>query len=521
METGFQVLNYLGRLFSWTKRTPKRSSSPLDRTLLDLSPKDPWTTRDAVAGTLILGETGSGKTSGSGREVAYSFLNSGMGGLVLAAKGDEADTWAEYCHHAGRSDDLRIVRSDAMHRMNFLDEELRASTALPGGATLNIVALLLNALEVCSRIGSGGGGGGGGSGGGGGDGDAFWRNSSRSLITNCVDLLLMAKGKVTVLDIHRVITSAPQSSAQSLDPAWQAESFCFQSLKQASRATLTPERSEDLEIVGSYFLREFPELAGRTRSIVVSSVSAMTDPLLRGLCRTLFCTDTTITPSLTGQGKVIVVALPVKTLREVGLLGTILWKLAFQRYAERRDIRTDPRPVFLWADEGHLSLTSNDHSFQSTCRSSRVATVLLSQNVSNFYAALGGGERGKAEADSLLGHFATRIFHANTEPVTNRWASDLIGSRLKLLMNGGSSRPESTWGSAAMGLQESGNASAGFSESMLPEVDPSEFVSLRSGGPANKRCVDAIVVKSGTGFRATGRNWMRCTFQQAQNELSR
>ena len=119
----------------------------------------------------------------------------------------------------------------------------------------------------------------------------------------------------------------------------------------------------------------------------------------------------TITPSLTGQGKVIVVALPAKTLREVGTLGTILWKLAFQRYAERRDIRIDPRPVFLWADEGHLSLTSNDHSFQSTCRSSRVATVLLSQNISNFYAALGGGERGKAEADSLLGHFATRTYY--------------------------------------------------------------------------------------------------------------
>ena len=238
METGFQVLYCLGRLFSWTKRTPKRSPSPLDRTLLDLSPQDPWTIRNAIAGTLVLGETGSGKTTGSGREIALSFLNAGLGGLVLAAKGDEADIWTEYCQKTGRMDDLLIVRPDGFHRMNFLEEELRASTALPGGATLNIVALLLNALEVCNRIGSGGGGGG--SGNGGSDGDAFWRNSSRSLITNCVDLLLMAMDKVTVLDIHRLITSTPQSSAQSLDPAWQADSFCFQSLKQASMATLTP-----------------------------------------------------------------------------------------------------------------------------------------------------------------------------------------------------------------------------------------------------------------------------------------
>ena len=47
---------------------------------------DMWRIKDACEGTIIFGGTGSGKTSGSGRAIATSFLSAGFGGLVLCAK---------------------------------------------------------------------------------------------------------------------------------------------------------------------------------------------------------------------------------------------------------------------------------------------------------------------------------------------------------------------------------------------------------------------------------------------------
>lgn len=57
----------------------------LDAPLVKFSadPRDWWTLRDAVRGVQIFGGIGSGKSSGSGRTLALSFLKAGFGGLVL------------------------------------------------------------------------------------------------------------------------------------------------------------------------------------------------------------------------------------------------------------------------------------------------------------------------------------------------------------------------------------------------------------------------------------------------------
>ncbi|MEO5913306.1 MAG: hypothetical protein ABIS50_03665 [Luteolibacter sp.] len=52
-----------------------------------------WTLNDAFQGAQVFAATGSGKSSGSGRAIACTFLESNMGGLVLTAKVDERATW--------------------------------------------------------------------------------------------------------------------------------------------------------------------------------------------------------------------------------------------------------------------------------------------------------------------------------------------------------------------------------------------------------------------------------------------
>src|ERR1700740_1898036 len=64
---------------------------PLDLPLVGFSKReaDVWTLGDAFQGVLIMGENGSGKTSGSGELLARKYLKAGFGGLVLCFKTHE------------------------------------------------------------------------------------------------------------------------------------------------------------------------------------------------------------------------------------------------------------------------------------------------------------------------------------------------------------------------------------------------------------------------------------------------
>src|ERR1700741_1507570 len=91
---------------------------PLELALVQFSKRkeDIWTLSDAVQGVVIMGENGSGKTSGSGAILARKYLEAGFGGLVLCFKTDEADLWYQYLKRAGREQDGRFFSVDSPYR---------------------------------------------------------------------------------------------------------------------------------------------------------------------------------------------------------------------------------------------------------------------------------------------------------------------------------------------------------------------------------------------------------------------
>jgi hypothetical protein len=239
------------------------------------------------------------------------------------------------------------------------------------------------------------------------------------------------------------------------------------------------------------------------------------DVLGRGVLRELFadCTSN-IDPTVVEDGYILLIDLPVKEFGEVGLLAQSIWKYAFQRSIERRDVRTSPRPVFLWADEAQFFVSAHDLEFLSTARSSRVSTVYLTQNLPNFYAALGGDERGRSAADSIFGNLSLKVFHANGDPQTNNWASNLIGRTRQFFYNSNSSYGAPDGWTALFGPSPGAQVSAGMSESYEFEVQPTVFNTLKTGGWRHKGIVEVIVLQSGRMFRDTGRPWRLATFSQ-------
>lgn len=487
------------------RRRTRRDIWNPSKPLIKWSRRDTWSINDSYSHVGIWGGTGAGKSSGSGRAIAHAFLRSGYGGIVLTAKSSERDLWKKYCRDCGRSRDLVCFGLNEPWRFNFLDFEMHRP-GIGGGMTENIVNLFSTILEMAERnTGQGSGR----------EDEGYWRRACRQLSRNLVELLSLSTGRITVPDLQRIVLSMAATRAEACSDEWKRSSFCFQCLVEAERRAKTESQIRTLEILADYFLIEAPNLSSKTKSVIISTFTSMVDVLGRGVLRDLFCeAESNIDPTIVEDGYVLLIDLPIKEFGEVGLFAQSIWKYAFQRSIERRNIRKSPRPVFLWADEAQFFVSGNDLEFLSTARASRISTVYLTQNLPNFYAALGGEERGRAAADSIFGNLSLKVFHANGDPQTNHWASNLIGRTRQFFYNSNSSYAAPDGWTTLFGSPNGSQTSAGMSESYEFEVQPSIFNTLKSGGRHHRWQVDAIVFESGRTFRDTGRPWRLATFQQ-------
>lgn len=477
---------------------------PEDRGLVDMG-GDMWRIKDACEGTIIFGGTGSGKTSGSGRAIATSFLSAGFGGLVLCAKTGEPELWRSYVAEAGRESDLVMFGGEEPWCFNFMQYESRRSGA-GAGLTENLVNLFVEVASIGSGEGRGRGG------------DPFWERAMRSLVRNSADLLLMAGEAVSLHAMFEVIRSAPTDRACLSTAAWKSGSACWRRLEIARDRARGSAWKIDCDEVCAYWQDHFPTLGEKTRGSVVAMFSTLAEALMRGKMRELFCGQTNLTPEDVIEGKVVVVDLPVKEWSEVGRMAAVIWKYCLQKAVERRadNAAGQGRPLFLWADECQHFLSRYDSLFQATARSSRAASVYLTQNYPSLTAALGGLAEGKAMTDSLLGSMATKIFHANSDRETNRLASELVGKSLQSLRNSGMGTNFSVGGGANVG--SSGNM--GRTEHMDLEIQPMEFSTLRKGGAENGHATEALVFQNGRLWGCGRRTWRKVAFRQRSGEIS-
>jgi len=473
------------------------------------TPENPvsWTVRNAVEGTQIFGGIGSGKSSGSGRYLAIKFLQEGFGGLVLTVKPDERAMWEEYCRLAGRTNDLIIIEPNGKYHFNFIDYESTGNDSK--SATENIVQVLKTVIRASETKSSGK------------SDDPFWENALDMLLFNVIDLCKLAFRKVSIESLFEIVQSIPKLSetqsertpskpsergtakkVSAFELAMNLAKKRVEELVQDFVKGLSDDDIEYLNLSGmiekkigekfpearlyyqveSFFTDNYRQLSDKTRSIIDFSFSAFLFRLLREPVYSTFCSkESNVTPDDCLTGKIILIDLPVKLYNKVGQDCQVMFKYIWQRAMERRDINANGRPVFLWSDEAQNFLHEYDATYQATARSSRIATVYISQNLPNYNANM-GGSHGEYRVKSFLGTLSTKIFHANADFDTNSYASQLIGDGLfdKYSANRGIS---------------SGKSNTGTSVDQVFErhIRPEDFALLSTGGPKNKLKSSAIL----------------------------
>lgn len=462
-----------------------------NRILLDFAGQahqdDLFTVRDSFENIFITGSTGSGKTSGSGYAFASAMLDQQgvapedkMGMLVFLYKRGDSRDWLRWAQEHGRAGDIIHIRAEDENVFNLLE---RYQNAEPMNA--------VNALMCISQLSQNGGNRK--------EGESFWEVEQQKRLDRLIRLNQMSGLPLNIITLYQIHISAPVEPEQLTDESFREGSFCWQLLAKA--AARMGQDNPAFRLVEDYFIREMPWLADRTSSSIRAMVSAILEPFVSSnMLRRLFCGGSSLRLEEAFSGKIILLDIPVQTHEHAGRIAQIMLKYAFQKAVEQRDMREYPNPFIFWQDEAQVFLTPYDHSFMSTCRSSRAGSVLLSQNISNFYAALGGGSQAEAQVNSLLALCNTKVFHANNDYVTNEWAAKTIGMGVRNL--------------SSFNISNHHDSSSSTSTQQIHfQVEPKDFSMLRNGGTKNNFMVDAIIAGTGRVFSSRS-NYLPVTFQQ-------
>lgn len=475
-------------MWGWGKR---KLAHPLDRALFNWTQYDPFRVRDLLnGGCLIMGRSGSAKTTSSGKKLSQSVVNDPQScGLAILPKPEDIQMWTAIFRKAGRLNDLIIFDAEGGNRCNFLGCLKRPR---------DVVQFITTMSEVMKR----------GDGKGGGDNSRFYEQQEERAIYNAVAALQAAGERLTASNLHRFIMGAATSAEELGKPEWRRK-YHSMVLERGFKANKTPMEAHDFTLCMDMWLNEWAILMdAKTRGNILAGIQGTLHVMNTGIVREMVCGETNLSPADILAGKWVLVNFPPSVWGQAGLLISTGWKQLVEQAILERQADDDSPFVTIWCDEAHQFVTSFDSPFIAQCRSHKGCLVYLTQSVSSFYASM-KGENGRHQANALLANFATVIVHAS-DPVTAKWGVSKLGRRKELLFGGGSSPAEGgVWGE----LWGRPQCNAHFSEHYENYLQEQEFLVGRTGGPGNNFLADAVVLKSGESF-SNGMNYLKVCFSQ-------
>lgn len=108
----------------------------------------------------------------------------------------------------------------------------------------------------------------------------------------------------------------------------------------------------------------------------------------------------------------------------------------------------------------------------------------------------------------MLGNLQTKIFHQNSDPKTNDYASQIIGrvwqDKFSTNLNSPTEDPQG----------KGRTSGSSFSEEVQFDLLPVEFTKLKKGGVKNDLLVEGIVYQGGRIWQANQKSYLKVLFNQ-------
>ena len=338
---------------------------------------------------LVIGRTGTGKTSGILRPLAKQWLSATDGGLlIMDGKGELP---AEF-------------------------QQEGYTLIAPGRAKLALISGLLSedVVDVISNLATG-------------KEDQFWKTSGETLLRNAAVLLEFSPLRDenpqdfgwSIFNISRAINNLDYRS--SLIEGYEGE---MTSDNQAERAFVSAAIT--------YFVSVFSTMPENTRGGIVQTVNSWMAPLLghRELAEWASCVESDIDPAAVLQGAKMGILCPAYKYGSAGPAITALVKARIYRAIRQRgsswSANANQRQVLLLIDEAQEVLGRADTDMLPVARSLGLVVVAGTQSVEAVECRLGTAA-------------ATRAFLANfrsfasfmASPASMEWVSEQLGETFR------------------------------------------------------------------------------------------
>lgn len=484
------------------------------------SGKYPLRYRDIIEGIILLAATGGGKTS-IAEKLFKQALEKGLPALSIAVKATDTKRLKQIAIDAGRGDDVIVFSHDSGLIFNPIQYELERKDR---GKSITAITDLLMRLASVAYPDSGSG-----------DDQVFWNGLLKRLFDRCINLLILAKVEVSLINIRKIVVAAGTDDTTEGNHIFKAYrdrtiALSSQTISEEEQKTIADElfnlaqsnlvleliqkveimdglnddEFEELEFAKTFFFHEFGQLSDKTKSSITELFNGMVEPFVKEpLLKKCFTgeSDTCLNPeNLWNNNKVIILDFPIKEYGIIGQLAIAYYRLSFMQAAERRqtDYSGKHPIVFLLQDEFHFyCLKDEETKFISTCRSALIANVCITQNINNIIIAM-GSVNAESKMKSLLGNLNTKIFGSQDNFDTNEFASRVISEE----------KQEKKTRSISDHVTEN------ISEEYLPQVRPIEFTRLKTGGKLNRMQVECFVSKAGKFYDWKGTNVIKAVFDQ-------
>jgi hypothetical protein len=329
-------------------------------------------------------------------------------------------------------------------------------------------------------------------------GEQYWENAVEELLRAALVVLSNAGEAVSILSLHKLISSLPQGEGIADTEEWQKSSECARILEQLKKRydTLPTANKDDLDVAVVHLLSKWASLDYRTRSNIESTWSGMASRFVYDPFRSLFCSGRfDFTPEqITHEGKILIVDMPALEYgRHTSRVCQVLIKLIFQRAWLRHPyVPGCCNGAILFQDEFPFLMHRDESHFHTVCRGSAIAPICACQNILTLASEEFGESTPGAKTLGFLGLFGVKVFMANNEMQTNEFASRQIGSEYRFIEG---------W-NAGEGQHSSSHMGVSGSKQRAYLVEPIEFTRLMKPDGDNP-IAEGILHMSGRSFNAT------------------